>query len=211
MAEAFPGAVSPTLEQRRRKRRRQRRAGAVASFLVMALALAWFFENQATTTVIFVRFADAAPGRDGDDALTAVGAVRANDLARMLIDADVVAGVDGVFATAYPPTQETAEPIARRLGLEVQVVDAADVDGLVDRILGDYKGRIVLVVTEPEIIRAAIPEFHGSKKIPPEADAEVDNLYVVSIPWYGKVKTLRFRYGAAGPIETPPAAVLPAS
>ena len=25
---------------------------------------------------------------------------------------------------------------------------------------------------------------------------EFDNLYIVSIPWYGKVKTLRLRYGA---------------
>jgi hypothetical protein len=28
------------------------------------------------------------------------------------------------------------------------------------------------------------------------ADNEFDNLYIVSIPWFGKVKTLRLRYGA---------------
>lgn len=204
MAERPPVIVrSP--EQRRRQRRRQRRAGAVASFLVMALALAWFFESQATTTVIFVRFAEAAAGRDGSDSLTPAGVARARDLARALAEIDVVQGIDGVFATGYRPTQETAEPVARQAGVAVQVVDADDPDGLVDRILGDYKGKIVLVVTDSAAIRAAVPEFHGSKKIPPESDAEPDNLYVVSIPWYGKVKTLRFRYGPPAPASFVPA------
>jgi 2,3-bisphosphoglycerate-dependent phosphoglycerate mutase len=194
-----PATAGPleTLEQRRRKRRRQRRASAVASFLIVALGLAWFFESQSTTTVVLTRYAETAPGIDGDDALTPEGNLRANELVRILGAIDVVQGVDGVFATAYRPTQQTAAPVARMRGLEVQIVDAADMEGLAERILGDYKGQVVLVVTEPEIIRAVIPEFHGSKKIPAEADSEADNLYIVSIPWFGKVKTLRLRYGAA--------------
>jgi 2,3-bisphosphoglycerate-dependent phosphoglycerate mutase len=206
MPETPPAYVPRTLEQRRRQRRRQRRAGAVASFLVMALGLAWFFESQATTTVVFVRFAETAAGLDGADALTPGGAARSRELARAVGDLDVVQGLDGVFATAYRPSQETADAVARQAGLAVQVIDGSDVDGLVRRVLRDYKGKIVLVVAEPEVIRAAIPEFHGSKKIPSEADAEPDNLYVVSIPWYGKVKTLRFRYGAPVPTLAPPAA-----
>ena len=60
----------------------------------------------------------------------------------------------------------------------------------------DYKGDIILVVAEPAVIPALIPEFQGSKKVPAMEDGEYDNLYVVSIPWYGRVKTLRLRYGA---------------
>ena len=54
----------------------------------------------------------------------------------------------------------------------------------------------VVVVADPSVIPGLIPKFQGSKKVPPMADGEYDNLYVVSIPWYGKVKTLRLRYGA---------------
>ena len=68
---------------------------------------------------------------------------------------------------------------------------------------------MALVVTEAAYIPVLVPEFHGSKKIPPIADGEYDNLYIVSIPWYGKVKTLRFHYGspprALFPTELPPA------
>lgn len=61
--------------------------------------------------------------------------------------------------------------------------------------LRDYKGKIVLVVTDREALPLLIRELQGSKKVPPIADSEHDNLYIVSIPWYGKVKTLRLRYG----------------
>ena len=54
----------------------------------------------------------------------------------------------------------------------------------------------VTTVAEPDVIPRLIPEFQGSKKVPPIADAEYDPLYVVTIPWYGKVKTLRLHYGA---------------
>jgi broad specificity phosphatase PhoE len=174
----------------RRRRRRQRRAGAVAGFMVLAL-----FESQATTTVIFVRHADV-PGLDDDPALSATGAIRAEELSRVLGDVDVVQGLDAILVAPERAARETAGPLARRLNLPVQDVDTADTEGLARLILKDYKGKIVLVVAEPAAIPALIPKFQGSKKVPPMADGEHDNLYVVSIPWYGKVKTLRLRYGA---------------
>ena len=74
--------------------------------------------------------------------------------------------------------------------------DPEDLEALVLRILDEYKGKIVLVVTEPDIIQPLIAEMHGSKKLPDMAEKEHDNLYIVSIPWFGKVKTLRLRYGS---------------
>ncbi len=93
-------------------------------------------------------------------------------------------------------TQETAEPLAERLQLPVQVVDSGNVDGLEQMILQEYKGKIVLVISDREAIPALIEAFHGSKRLPPMVDGEHDNLYIVSIPWYGKVKTLRLKFGA---------------
>lgn len=200
-----------TNDQRRRSRRRLRRQAAVLIFLMVAFGLAWFFESQATTTVIFARYADIDRSQGDNPGLSPAGQARAEELARVLADVDVVAGVDAIFATQYRYTQETAEPLARRLHLQVQVVDVKDVNGLLEHILKDWKGKVVLVVTHTEPLPMLIQELHGSKKLPPMAEEEYDNLYIVSIPWYGKVKTLRLRYGEhydgppAIPAGTPPA------
>jgi len=193
--------VDPARRQvdERRRRRRRRRAAAATVFLLVSLGLAWFFESQATTTVIFVRYAEQEAGPN--PGITPAGWRRAEELVRVLGDVDVIAGVDAIFATRFRRTQETAEPLARHLDLPVQIVDAEDVDGLVERILLDHKGQIVLVVTNEVAMPQLIRNFKGSKRVPLIAPAEHDNLYIVSIPWYGKVKTLRLRYGEpfAGP------------
>lgn len=199
-----------TPDERRRRRRRLRRQAAVLLFLMLAFALAWFFESQATTTVIFARYAEIEAGAGANPGLSAAGQARAEELARVLGKADVVAGVDAIFATQYRHTQETVEPLARALRLPVHVVDVTDTGALLERILGEWKGKVVLVVTHPEPLPVLIRELHGSKKVPAMAATEHDNLYVVSIPWYGKVKTLRLKYGAPYvPPAAPTAATLP--
>lgn len=200
-------------DESRRRRRQRRRQLAILWFLLVAFGLAWFFENQATTTVIFVRYADPAKDQGSNPGLSPAGQARAEELSRVLGDVDVVAGVDAIFTTQYRHTQETADPIARRLHLPVQTVDVTDIRGLLKRIQKHYKGKIVLVITHPDPIAELIRELHGSKKLPLLASDEYDNLYIVSIPWYGKVKTLHLKYGvpyvapAAPPSEIAPAPV----
>lgn len=185
----------PMNDDNRRKRRRRLRIIASAVFLIIALSLAWFFESQATTTVVFVRYAEINLDEDENPGLSSAGRRRAEELARIVGDIDVVAGVDAIFATQYRATQETVEPLSKRLQLPVQVVDTGNVRGLTDLILREYKGRIVLVVTDREAMPLLIENFHGSKKVPEMGEAEHDNLYIVSIPWYGRVKTLRVKFG----------------
>jgi broad specificity phosphatase PhoE len=196
MAETPSQSPPRASEAQRRRRRRSRRINAVVAFLVMAMGLAWFFEQQATTIVIFVRFAEPEPGRAGNEPLSPAGRERAEELRRVLMDVDVDRGVNAIYVSSYRPTRETAEPTARQAGVAIEEYDPNNIPRLERRVLKRYKGKIVLVVGDGPSIRAAIPEFHGSKKIPPEADLEPDNLYVVTIPWYGKVKTLRLKYGA---------------
>jgi broad specificity phosphatase PhoE len=199
------------VDERRRRRRRLRRQAAVLIFLMMAFGLAWFFESQATTTVIFARYAERDVAGGDNAGLSPAGVARAGELARVLGDVDVVAGVDAIFATQYRYTQETAEPLARRLRLPVQVVDVNDVAGLLEKILTEYKGKVVLVVTHTEPLPVLIRELHGSKKVPAMAAEEHDDLYIVSIPWYGKVKTLRLKYGTPyAPAAAPAAEPAPA-
>jgi len=193
----------------RRKRRRRRRIEAVLAFLTMAMALAWFFEQQATTTVVFVRFAESETDATGDVRLSAAGRARAEELRRVLTDIDVDRGLNAVYVSDYPPTRETAGPVVRQFGITIEEFDPGNIPRLERRLLKKYKGRIVLVVGDGPSIRAAIPEFHGSKKVPAEVDVEADQMYLVTIPWYGKVKTLRLRYGAPTAGLMPPEPAMP--
>ena len=167
----------------------------IAGFVLVAFGLAWFFESQATTTLIFVRHADKAELPADDPALSAAGQRRAVALANALIDVDVVAGIDAIYATQFKRTQETAQPLAGRLQLPVSVEDASDIKGMLERVLSAHKGKIVLIVAHANTIPDLIAELGGSKNVPKIAEDEYDNLYIVSIPWFGKTKTLRLRYG----------------
>ena len=180
----------------RRKRRRRRRIQVIVIYTAIAIGLAWFFESQATTTVIFVRHAEKAVVPEDDPSLSPAGQRRAAELARQLVDADVVAGIDAVYATPYRRTEETARPIADALELPLNSYDAQDTDLIMDEIVREHKGKIVLVVGHSNTIPMLIGNMGASKKVPPIAEDEYDNIYIVSIPWFGKTKTIRLRYGA---------------
>jgi broad specificity phosphatase PhoE len=182
-----------------RGRRRRSRAFPILGFVFTAIGLAWFFESQATTTLILVRHADTdqtmAMAQGGDPPLNERGRARAELLANFLQDIDVIAGVDAIYASEALRTQQTAAPLAQRLELEVAIADHYDYEGFTEAVLRDHKGDIILVVTHSDAIAPLVEEVHGSKNVPQIAPDEYDNVYIVSIPWFGKVKTLRVRYG----------------
>ena len=116
-------------------------------------------------------------------------------MTRQLADADVVAGIDAVYATHYRRSLETAEPLANRLGLDTQRYDPEDNEAVLERILKDHKGKIVLVVGHSNTVPSLIADLGASKNVPEIAEDEYDNIYIVSIPWFGKTKTIRLRFG----------------
>ena len=179
----------------RRRRRRRRRIQIIIIYMAIALGLAWFFESQATTTVVFVRHAEKALTPADDPGLSEAGQRRAAELARQLAGVDVVAGIDAVYATSYRRSAETAKPIADALNLQVRSYDAADTEKFLDQLIKEEKGKIVLVVGHSDTVPVMIGNMGASKRVPPIAADEYDNIYIVSIPWFGKTKTLRLRYG----------------
>ena len=185
----------PITDINRRRRRRRRRIQIIVIYMAIALCLAWFFESQATTTVVFVRHAEKALTPTDDPGLSEAGQRRAAELARQLAGVDVVAGVDAVYATSYRRSVETAKPIADALKLQVRSYDAADTEKFLDELVKEEKGRIVLVVGHSDTVPAMIGNMGASKRVPAIAADEYDNIYIVSIPWFGKTKTLRLRYG----------------
>ena len=183
----------------RRRRRRRRRIQVIVIYTAIAVGLAWFFESQATTTVIFVRHAEKALDTDGDPSLNEAGIRRAEELARQLTDADVVAGVDAIYATPFKRTEETARPTADALGLSIMPYEATtdpdESEATLDEIVRTHKGKIILVVGHSNTLPIMIGAMGASKNVPEIDESEYDNMYIVSIPWFGKTKTIRVRYG----------------
>jgi broad specificity phosphatase PhoE len=182
-------------EKDRKQLRRRRRIQVIFIYTAIAIGLAWFFESQATTTIIFVRHAEKATEPADDPGLSEAGQRRVAELTRQLVDADVVAGIDAVYATDYNRTQETARPIADALDLPINTYDAQDTETVLETILKEHKGKIILVVGHSDTVPVLIANLGASKKVPPIDENEYDNIYIISIPWFGKTKTIRLRFG----------------
>jgi 2,3-bisphosphoglycerate-dependent phosphoglycerate mutase len=182
-------------EKDRKQQRRRRLIQVIVIYTAIAIGLAWFFESQATTTIIFVRHAEKATEPADDPGLSEAGQRRVAELTRQLVDADVVAGIDAVYATDYNRTQETARPIADALDLPINSYDARDTETVLATILKEHKGKIVLVVGHSNTVPELIANLGASKKVPPIHESEYDNIYIISIPWFGKTKTIRLRFG----------------
>ncbi len=187
--------MRPTTEQERKRRRRRRRTIVIVIYTAIAVGLAWFFESQATTTIIFVRHAERASVPADDPGLSEAGKQRVAELTRQLKDADVVAGIDAIYSTPFRRTQETVQPIADALDLPINTYDPSDTEAVLERILKAHKGKIILVVAHSDTVPVLIANLGASKKVPPIAEDEYDNIYIISIPWFGKTKTIRLRFG----------------
>ena len=61
--------------------------------------------------------------------------------------------------------------------------------------MDDHSGQIVLIVSHPENLPGLIVQLQGSKKINIESLINNDQLFIVTVPWFGKVKTLQLTYG----------------
>ncbi len=185
----------------RRRRRRRRRIQIIVLYTLIAIRIAWFFESKATTTIIFVRHAEKAETGGDDPQLSEAGERRVVELTRQLLDVDVIAGIDAVYSTPYQRTQQTAQPIADELDLAVityPAIDPEDTDAteeFLDDVLREHKGQIVLIVGHSNTVPAMIAGLGGHKDVPVIAEDEYDNIYILAIPWFGKTKTIRMRFG----------------
>ena len=147
-------------------------------------------ENLAHTLV------GAALARAGLDRLSPL-AMSTALLAANLPDIDVVAGVDHIFVGHTKRTAQTAAPLAARLNVPVEARDQTTVGSYMRYVKRHHSGEIVLVIADGDVIPAMIAELHGSKRLPPFDPSDYDELYIVTSPWYGNVKTLRLHYNAS--------------
>jgi broad specificity phosphatase PhoE len=102
--------------------------------------------------------------------------------------------LEAIYVTSKRRSQQTAAPLARRLGLAPIVVDEPP-DILANKILHEQRGRTLLVVghsnTVPELVRlltgvGAVPAINESD--------EYDTMYWVSVPAFGTASVVRIKF-----------------
>jgi broad specificity phosphatase PhoE len=151
--------------------------------------------SRPLTTVIVMRHAEKnIEPNNPDPDLSPAGQARAQELVRMFADA----GVNAIYATQFKRTQQTVKPLADRLGLPVNVIDAKKTSDLVNQIVTAHRGQTVVVAghnnTAPEIVAAL-----GGGAFPVIPENEFDNMYIVTIYRFGHARVVRIKYGAASP------------
>ena len=147
-----------------------------------------------TTTILFVRHAEAGRDDPRDPTLSEAGQKRAQDLAARLKDA----GLAAVYSSQYKRTRLTGEAVATAAGLKVEVVPvsgatlAADAASLVARLAKEHPGRTVLVVGHSNTVPLMVAAATGGT---PDtiAETEYDRLYVVTVT-AGKGTVVRAKY-----------------
>lgn len=146
--------------------------------------------NKAAPTEIFlVRHAEKTADKN-DPALTAAGQARALLLADMLKDAKITQ----VHSSDYTRTRDTAAPLARRLGLEVQIYDPRDLAGMAERL--KKSGGRHLVVGHSNTTPQLTELLGGDGGTPIVEATEYDRIYYITIAKDGGVTTALLRFGA---------------
>jgi broad specificity phosphatase PhoE len=160
---------------------------AIAMTTLSALAQS---TPEPSTTVFLVRHAEKS-AEGADPSITEAGRKRAKALADMLADA----GITAIFSSEFHRTQETAAPLAERLGLKVTVIPGKDIDGLLARVRELKPGARVLVVGHSNTIPAAASRLTGAKAAE-MSDTEYDRLYVATLRGAGQGELVVLHYGA---------------
>ena len=169
---------------------------AVISILLLASIVATVVQTLPLTTVIVLRSAEVQDTGRENPGLSALGQVRARELVRVIGELAIVEPVAAIFATRYRDSQETAEPLARHLDLPVQLVDSTANGELLERIANQYRGRLLVVITDVNALPDLITDLLGGGESTVQVAADHDRLYIVSLPRIGTGRALPMRYGA---------------
>ena len=168
---------------------------AMAAAFVAIVLLVYFlaFRSATTTMVVLALHAEPESGTIQDPPLSAEGEQRAARLAQMFGRGQGIGRLDAIYVSDARRAQQTAAPLAERLGKQPVIVPAADVKGTAARILREHEGGTVLVIGHSKSIPALIHAL-SDVDVAPMATDEYDTLYVVSIPSFGHANVLRMEY-----------------
>lgn len=163
----------------------------VASIVAGLIATWYFLGNRPVTTVILVRHAEKNIEPDNPNpALSPAGQERAQTLVHMLGQS----GINAIYATQYLRTQATTSPLADRLGLKVNQLNARNVEELVRQIQSHNSGGVVFAVGHSNSVPAVISALGGGT-LPEIPESEYDNMFIVTLQRFRKTRVLKLKYG----------------
>lgn len=146
--------------------------------------------SRPITTVILVRHAEKNPEPKDDPDLSPEGFARAQEIARVFSDA----GINAIYATQYKRTQQTVEPLSKRIGVPVTVLDSKQPEELVKRIQTSLRGQTIFVSGHNDSVPQIASALSG-ENFPPIPASDYDDVYIVTIYRFGKAKVLKLKYG----------------
>lgn len=140
------------------------------------------------TTVVLVRHAER---EDGVDTLNEAGMERAQELRRMLKDA----GVDAIYASTFYRTQQTAQPLADALGLELNIYDPKKLNELVYLINDKHEGETVLVAGHSNATPMTVNELGVRPPIDNLEHHVYDHMFIVTYSKHRTPKLVTLKFG----------------
>ena len=166
----------------------------VFALFVAALVSFFIYRSASTTTVVVLaRHAEKDMSSIQDPPLSMEGEQRAERLAQMFGRGKGVGHIDAIYVSDARRTQQTAAPLAQRLGKQPVVMPAADSKALASRVMHEHEGGTVLIVGHSNTVPELIQEL-GDINVPPIADDDYDTLYVLSVPSFGHSSLLTMQY-----------------
>lgn len=160
-------------------------------------------QQQPATTVFLVRHAEKVSSAP-DALLSPQGQQRADCLAHVLKDA----GIKRIYVTDVKRTQQTADPLAKELGIKPVVVPAKDPNAMVRDVFYGTGGN-ALVVGHSDTLPQVIKRVQAGT-VPPIGENEYDGLYVLTVLEGSSTPVVKLRYCAASPASPAPANMAPA-
>jgi phosphohistidine phosphatase SixA len=150
-------------------------------------------QSATTTTIVVVRPGENAPGDAQDRPLESAGEQRAERLAQLFGGTDSQGRIAAIYVTAARRVQQTAAPLAARLGIRPVVVSGDDAGEAAARALSEHRGEAVMVVTTAATVPRLVEALSGIKLAPLAPDRYGD-IYIVSVPVLGSAGLVQLHY-----------------
>jgi phosphohistidine phosphatase SixA len=161
-------------------------------FLLLAAAFV-SYRSATTTTIVLVRDAEKVMGTIDDPPLAAEGVRRAERLAQMFGEVKADQGLQALYVADTKRGQQTMAPLASRLGMKPTAYRPTDVDGMTRDLLREHRGGRALIVGQSTTLPAMVQKLSG-QAVPEIPEEQYDDIYVVTVPSFGRSSVLRLKY-----------------
>jgi phosphohistidine phosphatase SixA len=161
--------------------------------LVAATAAYTAYRGATTTVVVLASSGENEPGTIEDPPISAEGERRAQRLAQLFAPGGGPGRLDALYVSGERRAQQTAAPLADLLHVAPTAFDARNAAAAAAGLVRSHEGGAVLVIGGAAALQQALLQLAGGG-ISPQATADPDLLYIVSVPTFGRPRVLRLRY-----------------